>query len=322
MSLDSVLEKLVCILEEDGIEVRRDIFASNLTTYRLGGALKYLVFLKSELEIKLLSKRISEKYVGKILAKDVFILGNGSNVIVSDGGFDGLTFKLGGELAHVSDNLDTENQATDIKVQVGAGELLPKFARTTVSNGIFGCGFYVGIPGSVGGAVAMNAGGHGKQTSDVLDSVKVLSLTTGNIKNYSNSECDFSYRHSIFKSTDLIYMATYNCEKGINNKYKKELDNIVKWRRENQPGGRNIGSVFQNSYDISAGELIEKCSLKGHKIGGAFVSEKHANFIQADENTKAQDVVELIEYVRNSVKIQTGVELINEVRYIGFKQNG
>ena len=285
MSLDSVLEKLVCILEEDGIEVRRDIFASNLTTYRLGGALKYLVFLKSELEIKLLSKRISEKYVGKILAKDVFILGNGSNVIVSDGGFDGLTFKLGGELA-------------------------------------FGCGFYVGIPGSVGGAVAMNAGGHGKQTSDVLDSVKVLSLTTGNIKNYSNSECDFSYRHSIFKSTDLIYMATYNCEKGINNKYKKELDNIVKWRRENQPGGRNIGSVFQNSYDISAGELIEKCSLKGFRIGGAYVSEKHANFIQADENTKAQDVVELIEYVRNSVKIQTGVELINEVRYIGFKQNG
>ena len=136
MSLDSVLEKLVCILEEDGIEVRRDIFASNLTTYRLGGALKYLVFLKSELEIKLLSKRISEKYVGKILAKDVFILGNGSNVIVSDGGFDGLTFKLGGELAHVSDNLDTENQATDIKVQVGAGELLTGYSDV-VSMSVF-----------------------------------------------------------------------------------------------------------------------------------------------------------------------------------------
>ena len=302
--MSALIEKL----EAQGFEVLHDVFASNLTTYRLGGSLKNLVMLKNQDEIKILSSEL--KQFG-LQSNDIFVLGNGSNVIVNDSGFSGIVFKFTDELADIIafDNAE---------VEVGAGMLLPKFARKCVNEGFSGTEFYVGIPGSIGGAVAMNAGGHGKQTSDVLKKVKVLSLETGEIRIYDSKECDFSYRHSMFTSTDLIISGTFAVSKNATSAAKEELDSIVKWRRENQPGGRNIGSVFQNTESASAGSLIEQCGLKGFRIGGAFVSDKHANFIQADDGAKASDVIALIDHVREVVKNQTGVELKNEVRYIGY----
>lgn len=315
------LDKLVANLKSEGIEVRSDVYASNLTTYRLGGPLKFLVVLNSFDEIHKLSDCIK---VNPLETQETFILGNGSNVIVSDSGFNGIVFKFDGELSDIISF--SENQ-----VVVGSGMLLPKFARKVVGDGYGGIEFYVGIPGSIGGAIVMNAGGHGKQTSDVLVSADVLSLQSGLIKTYLLDECEFSYRHSVFTATDLIFSATYSIASSGpsvilrdvegSSSSKSELDSIVKWRRENQPGGRNIGSVFQNTQSASAGSLIEKCGLKGFKIGGAFVSEKHANFIQADEGAKASDVVQLIDYVRKVVKEKTGIELKNEVRYIGFNND-
>lgn len=313
------LEKFVDDLEVAGLDISRDVSARDLTTYRLGGSLKYFLTLNSIEDIQKLSEQIAENKYGLLEENNVFILGNGSNVIVSDNGFEGIVFKFGQQLTEV---INHSEQDAYLEIEVGAGMLLPKFARTAPKYDFFGCEFYVGIPGTVGGAVAMNAGGHGKQTSDVLSSVKVLSLEKGNIQNFTNAQCDFSYRHSKFKTLDLIISATFKSEIQELIDSKKELDSIVKWRRENQPGGRNIGSVFQNPENTSAGTLIEKCGLKGHKIGGAFVSEKHANFIQADDGAKASDVVALIEHVRKVVREQTGIELKNEVRYIGFDQNG
>lgn len=310
MTKSSNVSVLVEKLKADGFEVSHDVFASNLTTYRLGGSLKSVVMLKNYEEVERLASHLCDL---RLESNEIFILGNGSNVIVNDSGFSGIVFKFSGDLADVISFKDSE-------VEVGAGMLLPKFARKCVSEGFSGTEFYVGIPGSIGGAIAMNAGGHGKQTSDVLKVAKVLSLTTGEIKDYKTDECDFSYRHSAFAATDLIVSGTFAVvhNQADATQSKSELDSIVKWRRENQPGGRNIGSVFQNAESASAGSLIEQCNLKGFRIGGAFVSDKHANFIQAEDGAKASDVIELIEHVRKVVKQQTGIELKNEVRYIGF----
>lgn len=302
-------ESLMKALFSEGLNIVENASAANLTTYRLGGNLRYVVTLNNGLDVAKLARHIEGHPLN---GEDVFILGNGSNIIIADDGFDGIVFKFGAKYCDVLN-------ANESCVEVGAGMLLPKFARKITGDGYGGLEFYVGIPGSVGGAVAMNAGGHGRQTSDVLISAKVLSLKSGEIKDYLNVDCDFSYRHSRFEKTDMVISAKYHIEEISDAEGKNDLDSIVKWRRENQPGGRNIGSVFQNTDSASAGSLIEKSGLKGFRIGGAFVSEKHANFIQADEGAKASDVVELIEYVRNVVKEKTGVELKNEVRYIGFE---
>ncbi len=310
MQLSSNIDILLEAIKDSGLDVEHDVFASNLTTYRIGGKLDNLVNLNTMADVKNLSNCLSQSHM-KLAKDDIFILGNGSNVIVADSGFRGIVFKFGGELADIIDVNE------DQSVNVGAGMLLPKFARKLYVENLTSCEFYVGIPGSVGGAVAMNAGGQGKQTSDVLVSALSLNLGTGDFKEFSNLECKFEYRKSIFTEMDMIISATYKCLPMVNEN-KEVLDNIVKWRRSNQPGGRNIGSVFQNDITESAGSLIEKCDLKGFRIGGAFVSEKHANFIQADEGASAIDVISLINHVRDVVKKNTGIELKNEVRYIGF----
>ncbi|MFN8015235.1 MAG: UDP-N-acetylmuramate dehydrogenase, partial [Acidimicrobiia bacterium] len=189
--------------------------------------------------------------------------------------------------------------------------------RQCASNCVGGLEFYVGIPGSVGGAVAMNAGGHNCQTSDVLRSTNCLSLETGDFVNFDKDLCNFDYRKSRFTNSDFIVDATFEGFKRDEETIKERLDEIVKWRRENQPGGRNVGSVFQNPADCSAGELIEKAGLKGFSIGGAQVSEKHANFIQAAQDAKAQDIYDLIGHVKKHIFETTGYDLKTEVRYIG-----
>lgn len=296
---------------KQNINVRTKVPGSELTTYRIGGDIAYLVSLSSESDIEIFSELIKNQ-PGIFDSANVTTIGKGSNVIVDDEGFNGVVIVLNGQMSVFEDR----GQSSGLVTALG-GTALPVLARQACSLGLGGLEFYVGIPGTVGGAVAMNAGGHGKQTSDVLVSTQVLDLSTGDMKTFTNEQCNFSYRHSTFSSTDLVVSANYSVVEQDPSALKIKLDEIVSWRRENQPGGRNVGSVFQNPSDVSAGSLIEYCGLKGFRIGGAFVSEKHANFIQADIEATSNDVKELISHVQKTVYEATGNKLETEVRYIG-----
>ena len=313
------LTDFIDAVQSAGLNVKNDLSGAMLTTYRVGGPIAHCVSLTSRDDINSLAGIISSHFVGQLNDRNVVTIGKGSNLLVDDQGFSGCVFRLAGELAEFN---GSSNRIDDqIRVTVGGGVPLPTFARQCVPEAIAGLEFYVGIPGSVGGAVAMNAGGHGKQTSDVLVSCNVLNLSSGIIERFSNESCHFSYRHSRFRLTDIIYSAQFEGKEGDPARIKRDVDSIVQWRREHQPGGRNVGSVFQNPPDISAGELIDKCELKGFRIGGAYVSEKHANFILSDEGATAADVYAVIEHIRTVVFESTGYKLDTEVRHIGKYDN-
>ena len=310
-SIDGFVSELIVA----GVPVKKDVPGESITTYRVGGNISYLVEINSLQDVQKIAEIIEKSFVGQLTNSNVATIGNGSNIIVADTGFNGCIFRIGGELAEIQNV--TTLKYDKYNVEVGSGTSLPVFSRQCASKGISGLEFYVGIPGTVGGAVAMNAGGHGKQTSEVLTSCEVLNLQLGIVEKFNNDACDFSYRHSRFVSTDLVFSARFDAGSGDPEKIKKSIDEIVQWRRDFQPGGRNVGSVFQNPIGKSAGQLIEESDLKGVRIGGAHVSTKHANFIQADEGASAKDVIDLIEHIKRVVYEITGQTLSTEVRYVG-----
>ncbi len=313
--LDTFLEQL----ESQEVKVHKNISGRDLNTYRLGGLISHVVYLSSVSDLTALSSLIKQNYQDAFRDIPTLTIGKGSNLLIDDNGFDGLCFLFCDELV---DPKSIECKIDERTLTANAGIPLPLLARQCVTHGASGLEFYVGIPGTVGGAVAMNAGGHGKQTSDVLLSATSLNLVSGNLDQFQVQDCQFTYRHSRFTSKDLIVNAKYQIDSGDSKEIKSQIDSIVQWRRENQPGGRNVGSVFQNPEDTSAGKLIEDCGLKGYRIGGAYVSEKHANFIQADQDAKAIDVYKLIRYIQESVSEKTGIVLQTEVRFVGMESNG
>ncbi len=191
-------------------------------------------------------------------------------------------------------------------------------ARTTAAAGLRGFEWAVGVPGSIGGAVRMNAGGHGSDMAAVLRRVRVVDLDSGKDEIVPVSELDLGYRRSAITPTTVVVWAELALEEGEVALAEEEIADIVRWRRANQPGGQNAGSVFTNPEDDSAGRLIDAAGLKGFRVGTARVSEKHANFIQADDGGSAQDVLALMRAVADRVRDRFGVELHPEVRLVGF----
>ncbi len=168
----------------------------------------------------------------------------------------------------------------------------------------------------------MNAGGHGSDTASTLTSYRWVDLCSGTVHDAPASCLAFGYRQARLEPTDVVVTGVYHLEPGDSAESKAAIDEIVHWRRANQPGGSNAGSVFTNPPGDSAGRLIDSCGLKGFRLGSAEVSTKHANFIQADPGGSADDVFRLIERVRSVVAEQTGVALEVEVRLIGFPRGG
>ena len=242
----------------------------------------------------------------------VVVLGKGSNLLVADAGFPGLCVRLGEGFAGI--------EIEGALVRAGGAAAYPVLARRTAAAGLTGLEWAVGIPGSVGGAVRMNAGGHGSQTADVLVACRVVSLQTGGELLVDKSGLDLSYRHSSIGPGEVVTEATYRLEPGDAALAAGRVDEVVRWRREHQPGGQNAGSVFTNPPDDAAGRLIEAAGLKGLRIGSAVVSDKHANFIQADPGGSADDVKRLIDTVRALVAERLGVELRTELRLVGFEE--
>jgi UDP-N-acetylmuramate dehydrogenase len=230
--------------------------------------------------------------------------------LVADAGFPGLA-------VIVRDAFDAI-EVDGALVRAGGGASLPVLARRAAAASVTGLEWAVGVPGTVGGAVRMNAGGHGSDMAAVLERVRVVDLRAGQTGWRDASALDLGYRRSSLGPDEVVVAAELRGRPGDRSRAEALIADIVRWRRVNQPGGQNAGSVFTNPPDDAAGRLIERAGLKGLRLGTASVSTKHANFIQADEGGSADDVLALVEAVRDAVRRDTGVELRTEIRLIGF----
>ena len=285
-------------------EVAGSYDLGQLSTYRVGGKAKFFTRVSNLASLEGISELITESDM------KVLIVGNGSNLLISDSGFDGLVIQLGENF----ENISVVNQ----EVTAGGAASLPVLARHTVKNGLSGLEWAVGVPGTVGGAVRMNAGGHGASISDSLLSATIFDLWTKKYKNLNVEELKMEYRSTVISNYEIVVDSSFSLDIGNTEKGDERISEIVRWRRENQPGGQNAGSVFMNPLGDSAGRLIDATGLKRYEIGSAMVSEKHANFIQVKPNGSADDVYRLMKVVHARVLEETGVSLETETVMVGF----
>ena len=290
-----------------GSLARRDVPIGPMTTYRVGGAAALFVRASSMEDLRVVAAAVQASAV------PVLIVGRGSNLLVADEGFGGLAVALG----DIGDQLDIDG----LDVAAGAGLLLPVLARRTAAASLTGLEWAVGVPGSVGGAVRMNAGGHGSDVAATLESVDLVDLATGaEALGVPAERLGLRFRGSSLGDLQIVVRARFRLAAGDRAASEREIAEIVRWRREHQPGGQNAGSVFVNPIpgQLAAGELVDDLGLRGFRIGSAHVSDKHANFIQADDGGRAADVRAVIEHVRERVAAERGIALRSEVRLVGF----
>lgn len=289
-----------------GDRVRRGMPLGPLTTYRVGGAAALAMRCESPEDLHEVAEVVAATGV------EVLVVGRGSNLLVADTGFEGLAIMLG--------TWAEDCRFDGTTVIAGAAISLPMLARRSVAAGLTGFEWAVGVPGSLGGAVRMNAGGHGSDMAACVQRAEVIDLRRGTRSSRSPAELGFGFRSSALADHEIVVEATLGLAAGDTRDGEERLSEIVRWRRENQPGGHNAGSVFVNPIpgSLAAGRLVDELGLRGHRIGTAEVSTKHANFIQADPEGRATDVVALMREVRTRVREAYGIELRSEVRLVGF----
>lgn len=276
------------------------------TTYRVGGRVRALVTLSCDDDLNELGPIIAA------LNLPWRVIGNGSNLLVADGEHDVIGVAMTGDFAKLTWN----DEGEDVVVVAGGGLDLPVAARRLAKVGVAGFEWAVGVPGTFGGAVVMNAGGHGSDMKASVDTVRTWDMSGFRIVH--RDELAFGYRASAIGLGQLVTSVTLRLHRGVSANCESQLRDIVRWRREHQPGGANGGSVFQNPDGDYAARLIELAGCKGRRFGTAVVSEKHANFIIADANGLANDVFDLLCTVRDEVFQKTGVLLHSEHRFLGF----
>jgi UDP-N-acetylmuramate dehydrogenase len=289
----------------DGLGTRHAPLGAR-TTYRVGGDAGVLVEARRVEDLVALHHVLAS--VGAPVP--VLVLGEGSNLLVADAGFPGVVVRLGAGFDTVAVGPTT--------VRAGGGAKLPVVARRCAAAGRHGMEWAVGVPGSVGGALKMNAGGHGADVAAVLVRFGTFDLLTGTEEEREPAALALGYRTSSLPDTSVVVWAEFSVHDGDRVAAQQAVSDIVRWRREHQPGGPNAGSVFVNPPGDSAGRLVEEAGLKGLRMGTAQVSPKHANFIQADPGGSADDVRRLVEHVRAEVARHSGVTLHPEVRMVGF----
>lgn len=295
-------DKLLKIVSED--RIKKDEPLSKHTSFNIGGPADYYVIVNNEAELSEVLKLAKKESI------NYFLIGNGSNLLVGDLGIRGLVIRLGGEFDEVLVNGDN--------ITAGAGATLSKVAKAAMDASKTGLEFAAGIPGTVGGALVMNAGAYGGEMKQVVTKVSVLTKD-GEIKNLSSEEMKFGYRHSLLKEEELIAL---KCEMVLSDGDKDTIRNTMKdlasKRKEKQPlEYPSAGSTFKRPEGYFAGKLIEDSGLGGFSINDAQVSEKHKGFVINRGNASAQDVKELIEEVKNRVLTSQGVLLEPEVIMVG-----
>lgn len=322
------------------IKIQKNISLASYITFKIGGPAKYFCIAKNIEEIK---EALEFAWKNKLR---IFVLGGGSNLLVSDKGFDGLVIQI----------MNSELRITNYEIFVGSGLFLAKLVSESVKANLTGLEWAAGIPGTVGGAICNNSGAFGGSMADIVESVEMFDIgccqpKAGpswaemlDIGRLSNKECKFSYRDSVFKKKKkyIIISAVLKLKKGDEKKSRKMISEYLKSRVEKQPlEYPSAGSVFRNpvlgddhlkklikkypelknisrNNAIPAGWFVEELGLKGKKIGGAMVSEKHGNFILNINSAKAEDVVILISLIKQKVRDNFVVQLREEIEYVGF----
>ncbi|ABN51353.1 UDP-N-acetylenolpyruvoylglucosamine reductase [Acetivibrio thermocellus ATCC 27405] len=284
--------------------VKLDEPMKNHTSFKVGGPADILVTPVSVSQLSQILKLCKNKSV------PVFVMGNGTNLIVRDKGIRGVVVKI-------FDNLNQFTVKDDI-ITAYAGILLSRVSTIAYENGLTGLEFACGIPGTLGGAVAMNAGAYGGEMKDVVVETEYMDKD-GEIRVVRDDGHQFGYRTSfIQKNSGIVIKTSMKLKKGNKEEIKALMDDLTQRRQEKQPLEMpSAGSIFKRPEGYFAGKLIEDCGLRGHRIGGAEVSQKHCGFIVNTGDAKAKDILDLIEYIRNTVKMKFGVDMQTEVRIVG-----
>ena len=302
MDKDKVYRDFLEILPEKNVKLDEPM--KKHTSFRVGGPADLLVRPENEDEIKKIFEYINKEDI------PYMIIGNGSNLLVKDGGIRGL-------VVEIADNFNNiEFEGTTVKVQSGA--LLSVIGNRAMKKGLCGFEFASGIPGTFGGALAMNAGAYGGEIKDIVKSVRVMD-TDGNIMELSNSEMGFAYRKSILVEKSYIALsAVIELKEGKIEDIKAEMDDLRQKRVTKQPlNFASAGSTFKRPDGYFAGKLIQDCGLKGLSLRDAQVSEKHSGFVINRGNATAKDILDLMYIVKATVKTKFGVVLEEEVKIVG-----
>jgi len=315
------------------LKIKKNIPLSQHTTFKIGGRAKYFFEAK-------INKEIIEAIAFAKENKVPFsVIGGGSNLLVSDNGYKGLVIKIKNSEVKIQDS------GTEAEILCGAGLPLAKLVQISLEKSLTDFEWAAGIPGTIGGAVYGNAGAFGKSIADEVKVVEVLEMRgqKNKIKNFENKGCSFGYRESIFKKRKnlIILSSLFRLKKGSKEKIKKQINKNLKYKKETQPlEFPSAGSIFKNFQGeinnqklinefpelqnfnekrlISAAYLIEKCGLKGKRIGNVKISEKHANFIVNLGQGRASDVKKLINLAKRKIKEKFGIKLQEEIQYLGF----
>jgi len=285
--------------------IKENVSLADYTTFRIGGEARYFYTAKDK------EKAVKALLLAKELNLPFFVLGGGSNILIADDGFKGLVVSFQFSDIDFKDN----------KIFCGAGLSLALLLSEAAKKGLSGLEWGAGIPGTVGGAIRGNSGAFGDSMVSAINKVEVFNLASKKTENYSQEDCSFDYRESVFKRRPelVILSAELELKKGDKKEIKEKMKECMDYRQETQPlGFPSAGSIFKNPPDMPAGQLIEKCGLKGKKIGGAQISEKHANFIVNVNQAKAADVIHLIELAKQEVMDRFNVNLEEEIQYLGF----
>lgn len=304
MSVDGAVRAREILTAHFGPRLRVDAPIAPLTTFRIGGAAALYVEPDSVADLGVVGQAL---VVSRL---PLLVLGKGSNVLVDDAGFDGVVIRLGRGFRWSS--------RTGSRLSAGGAMPLPGLSGIALTHGLSGLEFAIAIPATVGGAVRMNAGAHGSCMADVVTSARVVDLANGTERGVDNEGLGFAYRRSGLGRLDVVVGVEVALAAGDPADIRARMDEARRWRRDTQPVGEpNCGSVFKNPPHAKAARLIEEAGCKGSRVGGAVVSDKHANFIIASPGATAADVRSLIRQVRERVLAATGVELEPEVHEVG-----
>lgn len=327
MKIIEICQRLTDVIPSDQIYMNEPM--SKHTSFKVGGNADIFVKIKNIKELKHIIK------VARKTGNDIIILGNGSNILVKDKGIRGIVINIDFNNIEIDEKKDGTVLAT-----VGAGVSLAALSHELLKRSITGLEFASGIPGTIGGAIRMNAGAYGSEMKDVVVSTKCLDLkkydtaleeeiSNENVEKintydepeiveFTNEQQEFSYRYSIFSSKRYIILETkLKLQHGDAKEIEIKMEELSKSRREKQPSFPSAGSTFKRGENYITAKLIDECGLKGKQIGGAQVSEKHAGFIVNTGNATAQDIIDLINYVKKEVLEKTGKDINLEIEIIG-----
>lgn len=304
MDIKAILEGSNLSIPKDNILYNEDM--KKHTTFKIGGPAECFIKIKTKEELKEILVFANNNKI------PVTILGNGSNILVLDGGIKGITLTIQIEY------IDIKQEEDKCKIYIGSGYKLAKLSQFFLKNEISGFEELSGIPGTIGGAISMNAGAHGKEMKDIVEKIKCVDIN-GNEKEFSNEEANFGYRKSRFKGNAYIVTEVIlNLKKGKKEEIKVKMEEYAKYRKEKQPiEYPSAGSTFKRGEGYITAKLIDEAGLKGYSIGGAVVSTKHSGFVINKGNATAKDVLLLVKYIRDTIEKKFNKKIELEIEVVG-----